>query len=418
MKHERTLQRLRHLGRVNGATQNQWQGYNLQVLARQKYTRFGYEGRVAAELHAVFGGTEHGGAQALAGRQQRPGQHTLVKPGADRFSEQLSQIAEVARLAAIDVLADAAREHDAAKFFQRRQRVGQQQVVQVDFRKLLLQDAQQRVGHGLGHMRQVVPAHNAAELPVKAGAQRMASPGRVKTGDAAAIVDHQQAAAKVHRCGRTQLAVFDQTELGCPAANVDIQYARRFVIRAARRTRAVNSQHALHVVPCCCADELAALLGQHRRNGLTVFTTQRLAGQDHRAGIDVVGMHTGCRVGALDDFAQRMGIDERVTLVRRQRVRRLVNRLARDHHITCRQLVGDALQVNFRKDHLSAGRANVDAYAVQDDVVLHPQRVVGRVRCAIEVVVVVVAALAMIVAVLEIRSQLMVFQGVRRTIQR
>src|SRR5262249_25318491 len=47
---------------------------NLEITPRQKLARFRDVAGISTELHAVFGGAERGGADALAGGDKRPGQ--------------------------------------------------------------------------------------------------------------------------------------------------------------------------------------------------------------------------------------------------------------------------------------------------------------------------------------------------------
>ena len=49
------------------------------------------------------------------------------------------------------------------------------------------------------------------------------------------------------------------------------------------------------------ADELAALLGEQLGDRLGVLAPQRLAGEDDRAGVDILGLEAGARVGIVDD---------------------------------------------------------------------------------------------------------------------
>ena len=57
----------------------------------------------------------------------------------------------------------------------------------------------------------------------------------------------------------------------------------------ARGAGAVARQHRLHVVAGGGGDEIAALLGQQAGDRLGVVAAQRLAGEDHHAGVDVLG---------------------------------------------------------------------------------------------------------------------------------
>ena len=61
-------------------------------------------------------------------------------------------------------------------------------------------------------------------------------------------------------------------------------------LRDPRGARAVGGEHGFHVMAGGGADELAALLRQHLGDALRVLAPQRLAGEDDRAGVDVVGL--------------------------------------------------------------------------------------------------------------------------------
>ena len=113
--------------------------------------------------------------------------------------------------------------------------------------------------------------------------------GRIEPDDLAAVVDHLQPAADVDGRGRDHAAVLDQRELGGAAADVDVEDALALVGRHARGARAVGRQHRLHVMAGGGGDEIAALLGQQAGDRLRVVAPQRLAGEDHHAGVDVRG---------------------------------------------------------------------------------------------------------------------------------
>ena len=86
---------------------------DLQIAPRQQPARIGDVAGVAAELHAVGRSAQRGGADAFAGRQQRPGQRAGIDAPAYGVAEPASHVAEIARLAPIDEFADAAGEHHA-----------------------------------------------------------------------------------------------------------------------------------------------------------------------------------------------------------------------------------------------------------------------------------------------------------------
>ena len=101
--------------------------------------------------------------------------------------------------------------------------------------------------------------------------------------------------------------------------------------------------------------ELAADVGQHLRDRLRVLAPQRLARENHRAGVDVVGVDACRRVGGVDDAADRLVVDALLARVRRERDGRLVQRLAIDDEVAAREVLGEAPQLHAREDHLRAG---------------------------------------------------------------
>jgi len=80
------------------------------------------------------------------------------------------------------------------------------------------------------------------------------------------------------------------------------------------------------------ADELARFFGEQVGDGAGVLPLQRLAGQDHRAGIDVASGEARLRIGLGDELGELGGIDGVVGQVRRQQNRRLPQHAPVDHH--------------------------------------------------------------------------------------
>ena len=130
------------------------------------------------------------------------------------------------------------------------------------------------------------------QLPVKARLFGQVGASRVKSGQHIFFVHHHEAAAQVHRRSGHQFTVLNQAQFGGATANVDVQDAVLFIVRAFGSTRAVNGQHGFHVMACCGAHKLAALFGQHRCNRFTVFAAERFTGQNDRASINFVGVQT------------------------------------------------------------------------------------------------------------------------------
>ena len=210
------------------------------------------------------------------------------------MAEPAAHVAEVALLAAIDVFGDAAREHDAVDAAEVGDRIGQ------------IERAASGGGSGrCGSRRRARRPCTSATLsssarlgeialvPVEASLRRVMLAGRIEPDDAAALVDDLQPAADMDGRRRDHPAILDQRELGGAAADVDVEDALVLVARDPRRARAVGREHRLHVVAGGGADEIAALLGQDAGDRLRVLAPQRLAGQDHDAGVDVVRLRFG-----------------------------------------------------------------------------------------------------------------------------
>ena len=315
----------------------------------------GDEARIAAELHAVFGGAERGRADAFAGRQQRPRELALGDLAPDRGAEPPAEVAEIPEFTLVDIFADAAGEHDAAEIAEIGDRIGEIEVFDVVRERGAWSAPRPASRPSPRRPCRVRPVRRCrrrsnGSRPGARDACRRDRGGRSGTGHrrpaagpptwTAAVVDH--------------LTMIDEAELGGAAADVDIENALAHFERGGSRSRAVGGQHRFHVVAGGRADELAALLRQHGRDGLRIFAAQRLAGEDHRPGIDIVGLHPGGIIGVLDDFSQRCIVDPRLARIGRERNGRQEEGVARDDVIAARQILGEAAQMDFREDHLGS----------------------------------------------------------------
>ncbi len=180
-------------------------------------------------------------------------------------------------------------------------------------------------------MLQRMAVGGVAQLPGKAGLVGMVLTGRIETHDLVCLIHNQQPAADVHCGGAQHLAAFQQRQLGRAAADIDIQHALAQIMRGARRAGSIGGEHRFHMVSGRGTDEFAALVGQQVRNGLRVLAPQRFAGENHGAGIDLVRMQAGRVIGLVNDRPERTLVDAGLALIRSERNRRLVQRLARHH---------------------------------------------------------------------------------------
>jgi hypothetical protein len=231
-----------------------------------------------------------------------------------------AEVAEVARLALIDIFADAAGKHHAVDATEFGNRIGEVKMRDIVRQRPRRDRSDECIGHAVGDVLQVGGHDGIAAAPGKAGTLGVMLAGRVEADDLA-VLDHLQAAADMHRGGRDHFAVFDQAELGGAAADVDIEDALAAVVRHPRGAGAVGRQHRLHVMSGGGGDEFAALLGKDLGDALRVLAPQRFTGQNDDAGIDLVGRQGGRGIGIVDDGAELGVIDAFLVLIGRERDR-------------------------------------------------------------------------------------------------
>ena len=104
-------------------------------------------------------------------------------------------------------------------------------------------------------------------------------------------------------------------------------------------------------------------------------------------------------IGLVDDPPEPGIVDALLALIRGQRDRRLIEGFPRHDVITAGKILAIAPQVDARKDHLRAGRADVNADAHERHMVLLPDRILFQrtVVIKIEMIVVVVAVFVVFV---------------------
>ena len=287
-------------------------------------------------------------------------------------------------------------------------RIGQIEVRHIGRRRVPRQRGDEGIRHAFRDGIEIARRGRVAALPGKAGTPGVIFPGRVEPDDAAAL-DHLEPAAHMHRRGGDHLAVLDHGELGGAAADIDVEDALVRRVRQRRGAGAVGGEHRLHVVPGGGADELAALFRDDAGDRLRVLAPQRLAGEDHRAGIDGIGVDARGVIGIVDDGAEPGLVDVLLAAIGGERDGRLEQGLPRHHEIAARQVLAEPSQVDAREDHLGPGRADVDADAGQGHMVLDPDRVILERDLVGEIVVVIGIA---VMGVLEVDAIDMVGQRV------
>ena len=93
------------------------------------------------------------------------------------------------------------------------------------------------------------------------------------------------------------------------AADVDIHDRGAVADRARHRARPIGRHHGLQIVAGRDRDHLAGLRREQLADLARVAAAHRDAGQDQRAGVDLLRVDLGVHVLALDESAERRGVD-------------------------------------------------------------------------------------------------------------
>ncbi len=387
---------------------------NLQVLARQELPRAREVDGVSRQLHAVLRGAKRGGPDALARRQERKREPPRGEALADRVPEAAAEIAEIAFLASVDVFATPPENIAPAMPPTTPNGSVSHNPSTSGGAGSSRERRQERVGHPRRHAAEILLAHPVPKVPVATRERGEPLARRIEAREPALRVDDRETAAEMDRRRVHDRARLDQGELRGAAADVDVEKRRRAIVRDLGGAGAVGGEHRLHVMPGRRADELAAHLREHVGDRLGVLAAQRLAGEDHRAGVDMVGMHAGGLVGRVDDVPDRLIVDALLAEIRRQRDRRLVHGLPAHHEVAAGQLLREPPQVHAREHHLRAGGADIDADREERDVVLQPEAGRGRIVLAANIVVIVIVVrFPLLVRVHGVQAEEMILQAVR-----
>ena len=116
--------------------------------------------------------------------------------------------------------------------------------------------------------------------------------------------------------------------------------------------------------------ELAGLAREKLADRPGIAPRNRDAGENKRAGVDLLWRHQGVLVGAFDERTERPCVDRILARIGREQDVGLVKDLALAHHIAG----VEPLQHDARKHEVRGGRADVDADAEQADLVLAFER--------------------------------------------
>ena len=185
------------------------------------------------------------------------------------------------------------------------------------------------IRHAGGERARRLRRKRRAELEADAELGGEAAAGLLDAHDAAARVEADQPRADVERGEVDHPAVGADRDLRGAAADVDVHDRRLVADRARHRARAVGGHHRLQAVAGRDRDHLAGLAREQLADLAGVAPAHRDAGEDQRAGVDLVGIDIGVLVLLLDEGAERLGVDLLLGGIGREQDVGLVEGLAR-----------------------------------------------------------------------------------------
>ena len=137
---------------------------------------------------------------------------------------------------------------------------------------------------------------------------------------------------------------------------------------------AMRGQDGFEVVPGRGAHERTALAGEEIGHVARVGALERRAGEDDRAGVDLVRPKPCGVVREGDEALERVDVDEPIAFEGREQDRRAVDDLALDDDVAARERVREPLQPQAREHDVRGRRTDVDADRREDDVVRLKER--------------------------------------------
>src|SRR3954471_24564350 len=194
-------------------------------------------------------------------------------------------------------------------------------------------------------------------------------------GDGGAV-HGDQSTPDVKSGGFQDPAVVDQREFRGAPADVHVEDSAADLVGGEHGPGPVGREHGLHVVTCRRTDHVGGAFGGDAADLFGVAAPQRLTGQDHHTGVDVLRFASGVGVGGVEQPAQRDRVDVQIFGIRGQGDVGLEQRVAGHDDVTTGEVLPTPAQVKSGERHLGPRAADVDADAVQRDVVLLPDRIV------------------------------------------
>ena len=253
--------------------------------------------------------------------------------------QQHAEIAVCLRFAAIDVFGDAAGKSQLLQSAPLRQRIEPQQGAPAGCGRSASHRREQAIRHPRSQGARALGRKLRANLEIDAELGAEAAASLLNAHDAANRVEAEQARADVEGGEIDHPAVGADRDFRRAAADVDIHDGRVVADRARHRARAVGRHHGLQTVAGRDRDHLASLARKEFADLAGVAPAHGDAGQDQRAGVDLVGIDLGVLVLLLDEGAELGRVDRLLALGRigREQNVGLIERFARGHDIAAVQ---------------------------------------------------------------------------------
>ena len=295
-------------------------------------------------------------------------------PRLDLLRQQHAEIAERRGFAAVDVFGDAAGKRDLVDRRGSGQRREPQQAGAARGRRLPAHRLEQPLRHAGGQRARRLRRKLLADLEADAVRGGEAAAGLLDARDAAVGIEADQARADVERGDVDHAAFGADRDLRGAAADVHVHDRGLVADRARHRAGAVRGHHRLQAVAGRDRDHLAGLAREQLADLAGVAPAHRHAGEDQRAGVDLVRIDIGVLVLALDEGAERLRVDLLLGRIGREQDVGLEEGLASGDDVAA----VEPLQHDAREHQMRGRRADVDADAENDDLVLVDQRAPGR----------------------------------------
>ncbi len=168
---------------------------------------------------------------------------------------------------------------------------------------------EKRPRHSARQSRAQVIGNLRAAIEIIPKSPQKAPPSLLQANDRIRFVVRQQPSADIERRGRTNLAVVDQTYFGRAAADIDVEQDQTLLAALHHSTRAMRRHNGFQGRARGRADEASGLVGKQLGDLLRIFAPRRFAGDDHRAGIDILARQSSLPERGVDKFPERLCFD-------------------------------------------------------------------------------------------------------------